>query len=82
VTLELELSPSLDWAVTVNVCLPVVEVSIGDPDGRPFWSVHEEIPGPDAPSAQLKLEATDWPRAYTAPPAGTAVEVVGGEATA
>jgi hypothetical protein len=60
VTLELELSPSEDRAVTVKLYVPGVEVSIGAPEGRPSWSVHEEIPGPPAPSVQLKLEARAW----------------------
>ena len=35
-TLDVDVSPSPDWAVTVKVCAPGVEVSMGAPDGRPF----------------------------------------------
>jgi hypothetical protein len=64
-------------AVTVNVWTPGVEVSSAAPDGWPFAS-HDEIPGPPAPSAQLKLESTTWLSLYAAPLAGTAIEMLGG----
>jgi hypothetical protein len=81
VTLELELSPSLDEAVTVTVCAPGVEVSSAAPDAWPFWSTQEEIPAPSALSVQLKLESTTWSSEYTAPLAGTAIVELGAEGT-
>jgi hypothetical protein len=62
------------------MCDPGVEVSTGAPDAWPFWSTHEEIPGPPAASVQLKLESTTWPSEYTAPLAGVAIVALGAEA--
>jgi hypothetical protein len=81
VTLELELSPSRDDAVTVTVCVPVVVVSSAAPDAWPFWSTHDEIPAPPAASVQLKLEPTTWLSEYIAPRAGTAIAELGADGT-
>ena len=43
--------------------VPVAEVSSCPGEVSPLLSRHVAIPGPDAPSVQLKLVATVWPTA-------------------
>jgi hypothetical protein len=48
---------------------------------EPLESVHVLIPGPYAPSVQLKPVGTDWPTVYVPPEAGEAIAAVGAAAT-
>ena len=44
--------------------------------------MHEEIPGPPAPSVQLKLEARAWLTTYVPPLAGAAMAAAGADVSA
>jgi hypothetical protein len=51
------------------------------PPLAPPESTQELIPGPLAPSAQLKLVGTDWPTAYVPPEAGEEIAADGAPPT-
>ena len=77
--------PSLEVAVTVYVCEPVVDVSrCPEPPLVvlvPLLSLQDANPGPPVPSAQEKVVATTCPTAYVPPDAGKLIVAVGAPAT-
>jgi hypothetical protein len=74
--------PSLEVAVTVYVTDPSFEASSWPGLVDPLLSLHEEIPGPLAPSVHEKLVDTLSPTVYLPPEFGEMIEAVGFPATA